>query len=488
MRIRSLKLKDSGFTTIEVMITAALLGFIAVALLPAIFNLLSGIKTTSFKAVCNAYVRAKLQEYVNGVSESSGALSYAPSGFEYSKVRYRQAVTASATNCQVNPTVGSPGFRESMNSNLIIADTAGPSTAGGEVPERMQGFQLYVMIRHYNPRVISGGQASRACPPSSYQFYRFGDALEVTVTGMIRTAPTVANGGRGGKKWGELSDLNATTPNPQLTCGASQVIYPPRVPFRYYLGNDGKLRSYQATSAFASGTPDSSIEAIEAHFRNIWSFVPSGGAIDSPTISNIRSITIAPDNNSVWVLKPGELILYPTCADESVTIGGKTFDGVPNCHRVTGVRKYDIDPNIENITVDFQQLTTPANDINEATPYYQDDKVYGLYNTGSVNADSIRMIELDHAGNRGRLVNVDSGFFALPTNRPRINGMFIYQTFPSEVDPFLYFMDNSCYSSPSSASMSYNNWIHCVSIFSSGDANMAYDVRELPKQVESISQ
>jgi type II secretory pathway pseudopilin PulG len=240
---------DRGYSTIEVMIAGALIGFIAIALLPAIFSLVDTSRAQAFRSVCNTMVRAKLQEYLTGVARSGtgGSLDYIPSGFEYTKQRYQQRTA----DCQPSTDGNSPGFRERVNTNDIVIDTAGQEPG---LPASLRGFQMYVLLRHYNPRMLVGGQPKRSCPPDSYQFFRLGDAIEVTVTGMIRTGPTVSQGGRDGERYGKFED-HGDNPHPLLTCSASQIVYPPRLPFRYYLGSDGKIRNYQATLAVTDSAP-----------------------------------------------------------------------------------------------------------------------------------------------------------------------------------------------------------------------------------------
>lgn len=471
-------LNQRGYSLVETMVAAGLLGFIALAMFPAIITMLDGLKVQTFRSMCTSIVRAKLQEYVNGVGSNAGvALGYTPSGFEYTKLRYQQHAdevqSGSLKGCQVNPDLGIPGFRERINSNLIVSPTASNETdsAGNQVPARLQGFQLYVNLRHYNPRVVTNGQATRQCPttaaPSTYQFLRLGDGIEVVVTGMLRIQPTVATGGRGGVKWGKFDDKDASTPNQALVCSASQVVYPPHLPFRYYLGSDGKLRNTQTqTSLLAAGE---SADAAETHFRSIWL---SGSTV----ISNIRSVSVSPENNSVYILKPGSVIRYGGstsgfCSDGAVTVNGVTYNGVPDCP-VAPDRAWTVDPNVENITVDFGPLLSDTSD----------DLIYGLFNTGSTaSASAIRLLNQSTS-------TWGSSTLTLTSDRPRINGIFIAPTFPalSAPDlPNLFYFDNTCYNTGSTVTMGTTSY--CVSVFNSADSNMVRDVRELPTQVQDIS-
>jgi len=469
---------ERGYSVMEVMIASGILGFIAVALLPSVFALVDNSKVQAFRSVCSTLVRSKAQEYVTGVG-ASAAGAVVPSGFEYTKQRFRD----NHGQCQATTTGASPGFRENVNSNTIIPDTGGQEAG---LPANMKGYQQYVLLRHYNPRKIvagSGNQPQRGCANANYQFFRAGDAIEVTVTGMIRTTGTAAAGGRDGRPFGKLQD-NGGLPHPLLTCSTTQIIYPPRLPFRYYLGNDGKIRNYQATIAYSAAAPNATLEAMESHFRSVWSAVPSGGTVNSPVLANIRSFAIAPDNKSVYVLKPGVIELYASCTDQTVTVGGIAYPGVPDCSRTVGKSSWAIDGNIENIAVDFRDLTSEA--VEETTPVTTDDRIFGLFNTGSTGGE-IRQLQKG-SGVGTWIANTaieDSISLALPANRPRIRAMFISQNFPKVNKPSLFFVDNTCYTG---GSTSPSGWVHCASIFNSGDVNMSEDVRELPLQVEGVSQ
>ena len=319
---------SSGFSMIEVMIAGGLIAFIAVALLPAAFSLLDTSKATGFRGQCMAAVRAKLQEYNNGVADNSISSNYHPTGFEYTKKRFREN---GFSTCSLSPTAGSPGFREAVFGNTVLTQTQAETVPGTtNTPAVTKGFQLWVMLRHYNPRKLQSsgtysatGQPSRVCPSiADYQFYGLGDGIEVTVTGMVRTSTTVGAGGTNGTKVGKLLDLNSTTPNPMLTCSATEVVFPPRIPFRYFLARDGRIRNYQAAIAFGAGIPNASIEAMESHFRSVWvQSNASSNNIDSATVlPNIRSFAVAPNNKWVYILRSGELSRYGPCYDDGTSV------------------------------------------------------------------------------------------------------------------------------------------------------------------------
>ena len=475
----------------EVMISAALLGFIAIALLPSLFALVDNSKVQAFRSVCSTLVRSKLQEYVNGVSTTVDANDYAPTGFEYSKLRFQTY----HSDCQATTAGASPGFRELVNSNSRVSDTA-PNE--DRLPANMMGYQQYVLLRHYNPRKTDAAstgsnQPKRGCADgdANYQFYRVGDGIEVTVTGMIRTTPAYSSGGRGGAKFGKLEDQGGL-PHPLLTCSVSQIIYPPRLPFRYYLGSDGKIRNYQATIAFAANLPTASLSAMEAHFRSLWSLDVTGGtaSVNSRVLSNIRSFAIAPDNQSAYILKPGRLDYFGDCNDQNITIDGTAFQQVPDCARDSLLNKtWSVDSNIENIAVDFGAILTNDADGSEDTPFDTDDRVFGLFNSGSTDGD-IRQLTRNADGSSvwtANTTDADGGAaFTLQGERPRIRAIFISQNFPAVTKPSLFYIDNSCYTGTTASTLP--SWVHCATIFNSGDRNMIQDVRELPLRVEGVSQ
>lgn len=490
------------------MIAGALTAFIAFAVLPSMFSTIDSSKSISFKAQCTAIVKAKLQDYVNGVAASG--FTYVPSGFEYTKHRWRQFYSS----CEMDPPAYSPGFREYVNdvyssSASAIADNAGPGADTG-LMARLKGFRLFTMIRHYNPRILTNGQPTRSCStPQNYQFFRVGDALEVTITGMIRTTPDAANSGasQGAQKakFGKLQDLPDATgtptnpdgdgnpennnPNPQLTCSVTQIIYPPTAMFRYYLGVDGKFRSYQAqltaSSTGVSGS-DGKQAAMEAHFRSLWSTVSTPATFNDNVIANIKNIVIAPDNRSAYVHKPGSILRYTDCNDnyDSRVVEGITFNGVPDCNLGT-VTEYSTDPNIEGIAVDFRNLETAG------AVDYSDDIVYGLFNSGAGNVSgttgSLRQGDTTITAGVMSWKNPTTQIASIP-GLPRVRGIFLGQTFPvlatNEV-PNLYVIDNTCYDPGGTSTESA--WVYCVSIFNAADTNSSLDVGNLPIQVKSVS-
>jgi type II secretory pathway pseudopilin PulG len=528
----------SGFTLIEVMIAGGLVAFIAVALLPAVFSVMDVSKSSGFMGLCTAAVRTKLQEYVNGIADNSIDVgsNYKPSGFEYTKKRWEDG---GYSYCSLTPSTNKPGYQENVYTNrtpfstptaISIPETVtGPS--GGTTYAVMKGFQLWVMIRHYNPRVLmlngvvsANGTPSRDCLGSSLtpkwdQLFRLGDAFEVTVTGMVRTDLAVSSGGRKCSPVGKLYDVghdpahcppasDTEYPNPLLTCSATDLIYPPHVPFRYYLGSDGKIRNLQSSITFNSASmPASSLEAAEAHFRSVW--VLSGSNITNEYVdSNIRSFAVSPDNRYVYVVRPGELARYGPCYDDGTVVagtgigghvslsGGSVLDanGIPDCPSKPSITtyapaagpdglKWSIDPNIENIAVDFgTDMTNVAN-----------HKVYGLFSSSSqLGSGSSGLVQFtltssdDHAGNH--ISWAESTAFSLNKYLARIRGIYIAQTFPSTVAPNLFFFDNSCFVRNSdTAAAQVASGTYCVSSYNSADTSMQQVSRELPLQVEGVS-
>jgi hypothetical protein len=473
------------------MIAGALISIMAVSILPGVFSVMDAGKATNFKALCSGVVRAKLQEYVNGVSDTTlYGTTYIPTGFEYSKKRWQASLYSSCAS----PTAAAPGLRETVYGNTINY-TGQETVSATSTPAVSLGFQLWVMMKRYNPRYLTNGQPSRDCVGTHSlnrydQFFRLGDAIEVTVTGMVRTDTSIANGGRGCSPVGKLYDTghtscasgsgDGTAPNPLLTCSATALVYPPRVPFRYYMGNDGKIRNYQAAITLSSGgTNSGSLEAQESHFRNAW----FTGTTDV-NMASIRGFAVSPDNNFIYILRSGELSLY-TCTDQSVTVGSYTFQQTPNCtatpsqtwsssNSSTNARSNTI----ENISTDFGDLSI-----------YTDDKVYGMHNAGDISSSAsstFGTLMLANLGSAPALDWAETTAIPLPKNRPRIRGFYVAQAFPASATnpPNLFFFDNTCFTNSNTTGSAFS---YCASVFSSGDTGMEQEARELPVQVEAIS-
>ena len=478
---------ESGFSLIEGMVTGALLTFVAVAVISPAKNLILKSQSSSFRVACAGIVRSKIQDYVNGKgyaeTYNGTSANEAHSGFEYTKKRYQYHTQYNGNGtkngpCYLNPAAGAagsagqPGMREKIQDGTVVANN---SALEAGAPQNLLGFQVWTSIKHVNPRVLStGGKPSKACPSYLYEFLEVGDALEVTVTGMIRVRPTVANGGRGGVKYGDLDDLDNNTPNPQLSCSVTQIVYPQRIPFRYYLGKDGKIRTLQTTASSNAGTANySSVQYQEAHYRHLWSQAPTTGTVSSGTYTNIKSFSIAPDNASAYILRNGELTQYTQCNDTNQnslgtpTIDGVTFSGMPDCTLSTST-VWTVDPNISGITVNYNTLSS-----------FTDDSVYVFYNTGSQT--TLKMLTLP-AGGGAATVGSPTGTFSLPAS-PRVKGIFLTQPFPAETSPQLFYFDNTCISGGSST----NDGTYCTTVFNSGDSSATMDVRELGSQVQAIS-
>lgn len=464
---------EKGATLIEVMITAVLIAIIAVSILPSFSELKRRSMLASFKVACNAMVKAKINEYVSGSGViSSATAGRVTNGWQYTKYRYQDTVGVPNVCRDPLATPATPGFRESVINNSILSDTA-PTPA--TVPADLLGFQLWVNLRWYNPRVAAGAQPTRSCAAtrtgvSQYQFLSVGDAIEVTVTGMIRTAPTRANGGRGNVDYAGYRDIGAN-PNPILTCSASQVIYPNRPVFRYYLGNDGKIRNMQSSEMMIDATSAGvgSAEAVESHFRNLWSLVPAGGTLTSPAISNLQGFSVAPDNTSVYLLKPGSISQYTGCTLQQVVVGAVTFNGAPNCP-ATPAKEWNINATVDAITVDFRSLGTANDDI-----------IYGLRNSGPNATDQQLFKIADVTPASPQFIGTTD--YTLPVI-PRLISIFLVSNFPQTTPPTMYVADPSCYAGPAGANASST---FCVRVYNSTDLTLAYDMSDLPLQALAFS-
>lgn len=524
---------SAGFSLIEIMIAGGILAFIAIAVLPAVFKISESSKPSGFKAQCTALARAKLAEYMNGVADSGlFASGFTPTGFEYTKARYK----ANRSSCDLNPSAGSPGYRESVYSNSILAATDRELDAQNRpaMSNELLGFQMWVMIRHYNPRILStGGQPTRACPEQQYQFFQVGDALEVTVTGMIRTEPLISEGGRKAvadgtsAAFGPYRDLNPTTPHPMLTCSVTDVVYQPSLPFRYFLTSEGVFINLQAKLAENTGTQGKTVHASQAHFRNVWSLstdvvnAPDGS--DRVPIHGIKSIVVSPDNRYVYVLRSGELARYGPCSEmgSNVVIGGVTrsfggnvtvnlngdeqsFEGIPDCPPRPSIATFSIPggtpdgltwdmqahANIEQLAVDFKTNYNPAYPLDLA--HVTDDTFYGMTNLGAgVVGGAGKLYKIQESplptGSPYRITWDTTDDFSLPPNKPRIRGFFIAQNVANAAN--MFFFDNECYSGEYSGTQNVkgSELRYCTSLYSSSDQSMQQVMKELPLQVEAVS-
>ncbi|NUM87750.1 MAG: type II secretion system protein [Bdellovibrionales bacterium] len=497
--------RESGFTLLEGVVSGGILAIIAVALIPAFFSLIQRSQVTNFKIQCNSIVRAKLQEYVTGSGAALGnvtGLRSTPTGFEYSRMRYQTIANACSTSAS------DFGFREQVSGNAAMGDT--DATESG-LALGLKGFQLWVNIQRYNPRkydhtgpIVSA--PTRDCPSVSttfgntgllngYQFGHIGDAIEITVTGVMRTEPTKAQGGRGGggaapdttagrnASVGGLRDLNWSqgssnwAPNPELMCSLRQKVSPPSQLFRYFLGADGRIRRYMP-GLNVNRDGKSVAPALEAAFRSIWiSGADSKDVDNTGPLGNILGFSVAPDNSSVYVLKPGTLIRYDNCGEADVEVNGQWFAGIPDC-RTAGAQiatqtEYSLasqNAQIENIAVDFNYLDS-------ATPF-GDDRVFGLRNTGPSGADQqITMFNFING------IFEETNLYSLPPV-PRIKGILLSHSYPISTKPTLFVMDNTCYFGPGGVS---TNSTYCVSIYGAGDSQMDTIYGDLPLQVDAAS-
>jgi type II secretory pathway pseudopilin PulG len=471
-------LNNSGFTLMEAMIAGGLVVIVALAIFPGLASLQDKAKLSTFKTSCLAMVRAKLNEYASGNNYMTAAsLGQVPTPFLYTKYRYQNVLAV----CTYAPTVDAPGFRELIADNSVVGNTAAdPSVANSH----LAGFQLWVNLRRYNPRVLdANGQPTRDCPgvgmTSNYQFQRVGDAIEVTVTGVLRT--TAAKGGSG-KAYAGLTDLSSTVPNPQLSCSLSTLIYPKRTMFRYYMGGgDGRIRSYQPNVSTTGTVPP---ESVESHFRTLWSQDPTAtGSLSSQSIANIRGFSVSPDNNMVYILKPSSITRYSNCTDGTKTMlaaDGTTnvvFNGVPDCTLASATEltvNADINSMIDSMTVDFGDVSTAT-----------DDQIYALRNSGPNDTDRA-LLKYDLATTSF----VPTTDYSLPP-LPRIASIFLAPSFPRVTGggaanaPVLYVTDNSCYLGPSTNPDDKTPF--CVTVYNSEDANLTMNASDLPVQAENFS-
>lgn len=529
-----------GVAITEVMIAFALLLFIAAALIPALTQLRRGGRVVEFKVACSAIVRAKLQEYLSGSAvDASTADANADdtgqvlTGFQYSRSRMHSLDASGVGPCTALPTVSAPGFRENISNNTTVADTS-PTEADGP-PPGWQGFQLWVNLRHYNPRdlrdatcaVGTDSQPDVCCPTAlsgntRYQFLRIGDGIQITVTGFIRTNTTTGNGGRSCESWNGLYDLDPLgntniaactntaddVPNPSLTCSVSEVVYAPKLFFRYYLGNDGHIRNLQASAG--GGTGGAKAESIETHFRSIWSTDSSStGTLNTDAVANIKSFAVSPNNETVYVLKPGSLLQYGGtsgnnngfCSDQRVQMTDSTstvrsYYGIPDCP-AQPENEWEVHEDVSQIAVDFR-------DFNDDT----DDIIWGLQTAGP-NASERRLRKFNYVSPPDTVATApaanepyiwydsashgDTSLPQFPTvgasdYAKRVLSVFLTPVIPriAGLNPQLFVVDNTCYvGDPSSTSAATTSF--CITAYNIEDSNLSYTMDDLRLQVISIS-
>ena len=473
-----------GFTLIETLVSAAILGFIGIAMLPGFSSLVDHAKINSFRIACSTLVKAKMQEYVSGAGAAYTNISVYSgkpiSGFQYAKYRYQDTVNISTACLDPGANPGTPGFRESVLNNGVLSNTA-PTETASTLLEQLQGFQLWVNLRPFNPRKVGGPLRDCTLARSAsnqYQFLRTGDAIEITVTGMIRTDPLKTAGGRVDpttpshpNPLGGYRDLDANTPNPKLTCSLTQMVYPPKQLYRYYLTNDGRIintqinEEYKTVSGITATQGGSIAESAVTHFRSIWANDISGATISSPGRSNIKSFAISPNNDRVYILKTGELSVYTSCSDNSITVGGHVFYGIPNCNAAPNYT-YPISPDIvKNIAVDFSDGGGTSG-----------DNIYAF--TGSDSSGKLSLLEKMMPATLPA-TGTAIGFIPLAgppydysiTSHSRIKAIFIVPVIPNtnpRVPSALFFADNDCYQGPSAGGDVKTPF--CTTLHNAGDS------------------
>lgn len=532
------KNSQSGIALLEVLIATGLLLLVAVALIPALSELRESGKAVEFKVACSAIVRAKLQEYLSGspsdtstTDANAGDYGQVLSGFEYTRGRMHEiAAGGVASPCTADPFADttSPGFRERIANNTVVSDTFATDISADNLPPGFQGFQLWVNLRHYNPRDLldsscnagPDGTPDRCCPASltgtnKYQFLRSGDGIEVTVTGMIRTNTSTASGGRGCRPYAGIydldpssnSDLTSTSgtfcnntaddlPNPILTCSVTEIVYAPKLMFRYYLGNDGHIRSLQSTPPASGG--GATAESAESHFRNIWSECPSGtspcsATINAPAIANILSFAVSPNNETVYVMKPGTLVQYGGatqgyCSDGQTVMRDSgdttdiTFNGVPNCPATpeeswANTGTVYVGNSVEQIAVDFNAYDDET-----------DDEIYGYQNAGSSGLTVAGTSNKLRKFNAATLMwdDTDTTFTVQPVNRTLSVFIAPNTSNVSGFEPQLYVVDNTCYEGPTGWTGTGES-THCVSAYNADDSQYSFTMDDLRIQVIGVS-
>jgi len=389
MNTRSPKILHSarGATLVESMIAFALVGMTAIAAYPIYIHVKKQSKLGDVKQLCANIVRGKLDEYRSGrvvsIADEATASGRAQlgnlsmptmsntsiqnpgvvptvlstGGFMYAKVRYNRffpvvcnGVSAAGilpgtlTNDQKRF-----GMRECAGDNTaapddgtIVCSSAADQRVGGELP----GFKLYVKLQLDTPwplGAVAGAVArwdAGNCPNFGtaltplYDFNGYGDAIRVTVTGVIDLPAAVA----------DLGGIRREAYD-RLMCSVTDVVRPFEYPVRYYLSTDGRIYTVHGYGLNGAVTGASQV------FRSAY----TQGA---QMMSGISSFAVHPRNLSLYVLKPGILVRYSNCTgqplDCSTTFGAASGFSDDGAATRPSEQTYEMLSSFKYIGMDFR--------------------------------------------------------------------------------------------------------------------------------------
>lgn len=351
---------ERGVSLIEVMIAATILSVAALAVYPIVLESKKMIRRSDFQDACITAARAKLHEYVVGLTDleqhnartsvpalendtQTGGSSYRnqntarmSSQFAFAKARYNARLfnvqlfdqycphlpnnTTPVTLTQMPPRDLRHLGREecvSLDPNTLLSSReqpqAGcqPNSISTLLQRKWPGLKIFVNLKRHNALI----QYQKYQPPiedcawdftrNRYDFLAAGDGIKITVTGVydLATNEHMAGITRGSSRMSEL------------TCQVSQVVKPYEFVARYWLQSDGRIYRW-----LGNGTQHN-----EEVFRSLAS--PAN-----------KSILVAPDNKSVFMLRANALTHFTEC-------GGYPLDCDPDANR-----NYEIDSRIAAIS------------------------------------------------------------------------------------------------------------------------------------------
>lgn len=380
---------QSGATLVESLIAFSLIAGSAMALFPLFVKAKASTKAGDVRQLCMNVVRGKLDEYKHGrvtpfpsadprlskltvptVSGTSvtglgtaGASVQVTGAFFYSKLRYNQnfpyactgtprAAILAGTSHENRPF----GMRECVGSDQTWDDSVVPapvtcnSQADRDVRRELPNFKLYVRLENSTSWPLAGkvfpdrlandcpGNASLGAGGSLYDFDGAGDAIKVTVTGVIDLTGD-------GHSIQELGGIPSSDPS-RLMCSASVTVRPATFPVRYFKNVTGQIFTVHGHGQNGSNA-GFVFQRLNQHL---------GGSA-----SGITSFAVHPRNIAVYVLKPGVLLRYSNCGGYPVdcdpsfnAAGGLSDDGATGW---PSVQSFELEPSIRHIGVDFRSGT-----------------------------------------------------------------------------------------------------------------------------------
>jgi prepilin-type N-terminal cleavage/methylation domain-containing protein len=360
---------EKGFTLIEVLVAAVLIGAIAVLIIPQFFKAKEMSKSTDLQTLCLEAVQAKLAEYKSGPSIqsdlsgqniSTGVAGNVSQGFVHAKYKYNMYYP------EICGDVSHPlGVKEWIDQSRIIPapnsnpcstpvtfDSRYSSTASTSLGLRDQKtcqvnpyFRLYTQLQEIN----LSNKSQIGCPSpavgNAYDFKKRGYGILVTVTAKTEIPS--------GSKLLNYDSSNAD----RLTCKGSIILTPVTVLARYVLDSDGATVYEVGNSANADET------------KRVRAF-PSLEYI------NKKQILVSDDNATVYVLRDGNIVYRFT--------GCGGFNP-PDCGAEATMTSYELHPSIDYLGMDTANSSLYG--------YFSDGTRYADLSFGATNSIDIGEIK-----------------------------------------------------------------------------------------------